>query len=83
MRWTCSTFGEVSVPYRVLVWKLKGKRTFASPRRRWEGNIKIDHQVLGWGGIDWIDLAQDKDRWRALVNMVMQLRVPKMWDLRD
>jgi len=54
--------GEVRVAYRVLVWKPEGKRTFANHRRRWEGYIKIDHQVLRWVGVDWIDLAQDKDR---------------------
>ena len=69
---------EVRVAYRVLVWKSEGKSTFASPRPRWEGNIKIDHQKLGGGGMEWIDLAQDKDRWRPLVNVVMQLRVQKM-----
>jgi hypothetical protein len=73
--------GEVIVAYSVLVWKPERKRTFASPRQRWEGNIKIDHQEMGWGDMNWIDLSQDKDRWRALVNVVMQLRVQKMWGL--
>jgi hypothetical protein len=46
------------------------------PRRRWEDNIKMDLQEVAWGGMDWINLAQDRDRWRALVNAVMNLRVP-------
>jgi hypothetical protein len=46
------------------------------PRRRWEDNIKMDLQEMGWGGMDWIDMAQDRNRWRALVNAVMNLRVP-------
>jgi hypothetical protein len=49
---------------------------FGRPRRRWEDNIKIDLQEVGWGGMDWINLAQDRDRWRAFVNAVMNLRVP-------
>jgi len=58
--------------YRVLVGKPEGKR----PRRRWEDNIKMDLQELGCGGVDWIDLAQERDRWLALVNAVMNFRVP-------
>ena len=61
--------------YRVLVGKPGGKRSLGRPRRRWEDNIKMDLQEVGWGGIDWIDLAEDRDRWRALVNAVMNLRV--------
>ena len=61
--------------YRVLVGKPEGKRPIGRPRRRWE-DIKMDFQEVGCGGIDWIDLAQDRDRWRALVNAVMNLRVP-------
>ena len=53
-----------------------GKRPFGRTRRRWEDNIKIDLQEVRCGGMDWIDLAQDRDRWRALVNAVMNLRVP-------
>jgi hypothetical protein len=61
--------------YRILVGKPEGKRPLRRPRR-WVDSIKIDLRELGWDGIDWIDLAQDRDRWRALVNMVMNLQVP-------
>ena len=56
--------------------KPEGKRPLGRPRRRWEDNIKMDLQKVGRGGMDWIDLGQDKDRWRALVNAVINLRVP-------
>ena len=62
--------------YRVLVGKPVGKRPFGRPRSRWEDNIKMDLQEVGCGGMDWIDLAPDRERWRALVNAVMNLRVP-------
>jgi hypothetical protein len=62
--------------YRVLVGKPKGKRPVGRPRRKWEDNIKMDIQELGYGGTDWIDRGQDRDRWRALVNVVMNIRVP-------
>ena len=62
--------------YRVLVGKTEEKRPFGRPRHRWEGNIKIDHQEVGCEGMDWVELAQDRDRWRALVTAVMNLRVP-------
>jgi len=62
--------------YRVLVGKPEEKRPLGRPRRRWEDNIKMDLQEVGCGGMDWIDLAQDKDMWRALVNAVMNLQVP-------
>ena len=55
--------------------KPEGKRLLGRPRRRWEDNIKMDLQEVGCGGIDWIDLAEDRDRWLALVNAVMNLRV--------
>ena len=56
--------------------KPEGKRPLGRHRRRWEDNIKVDLQEVGCGGMDWIDLAQDRDGWRALVNPVMNLRVP-------
>jgi len=62
--------------YRVLVGKDEGKRPLGRPRRRWEDNIKMDLQEVGNGGIDWIELAQDRERWRALVNAIINLRVP-------
>jgi hypothetical protein len=61
--------------YRVLVGKPEGKKPLGRPRRRWEDNIKIDLQEVGCGGMDWIELAQDRDRWRALVHAVINLRV--------
>jgi hypothetical protein len=57
------------------VWKPEGRKPLGRPRRRWEDNIKMDLQEVGWG-MDWILLAQDRDSWRALVNAVMKLRVP-------
>ena len=61
---------------RVLVGKPEGKRPLGRPRFRWEDNIKMDLQEVGCEGMDWIELAQDKDRWRVLVNAVMNIRVP-------
>jgi hypothetical protein len=62
--------------YWVLVGKPEGKRPMGRPRRRWENNIKMDLQEVGCGGMNWIELAQDRDRWWALVNAVMNFRVP-------
>jgi hypothetical protein len=72
----CSSEGEGRGMYRVLVGKPEGKRPLGRPRRRWEDNIKMDLKEVGCGGLDWIDLAQDGDRWRAVVNQVMNLWVP-------
>ena len=63
--------------YRVLGGKPEGRRPLGRPRPRWKDNIKIDIQEMGCGGIVWIDLAQDRDRWRALMTAVMNLRVPQ------
>jgi hypothetical protein len=68
--------GEKRNAYRILVGKPEGKRPLGRPRRRWVDNIKTDLREIGWDGVDWIDLAQNRDQWRALVNMVMNLRVP-------
>jgi hypothetical protein len=62
--------------YRILVGNPEGKRPLGRPRRRWVENIKMDLREIGWDGGDWIDRAQDRDQWRALVKAVMNLRVP-------
>jgi hypothetical protein len=71
-----STNGTKRNAYRILVGNPEGKRLLGRPRRRWVDNIKMDLRELGLDGVGWIDLAQDKDQWRALVNTVMNLRVP-------
>jgi hypothetical protein len=78
MRWAgyVERMGEGRGVHRVLVGKPEGKRPFERPRHRWEDNIKMDLQEVGGGYGDWMELAQDKDRWRALLNMVMNFRVP-------
>jgi hypothetical protein len=68
--------GEGKGAYRVVLGKLEGKRPLGRPRCRWEDNIKMDLQEVGCGGMDWIELAQDRSRLRTLVNAVMNLRVP-------
>ena len=67
---------EERVVYRVLVGKPEGRRPLGRPRRRWVGNIRMDVQEVGCGYMDWIGLAEDRDRWRTLVSAVMNLRVP-------
>jgi hypothetical protein len=67
--------GEERKVYKVLAGKPEGKRPLERPRRRWEDGIRMDLREIGWGSVDWIQLAQDRDRWRALVNTVMNLRV--------
>jgi len=78
MRWAghVARMGERRGVYRVLVGKSDGKRPLAKSKPRWEGNIKMDHQEVGCGSTNWIELAQDRDRWWTLVNAVMNLRVP-------
>ena len=78
MRWAghVARMGEEMEVYRVLVGKPEGRRPLERPRRRWVDNIRTDLQKVGCGYMDWIGLAQDRDRWRTLVNAVMILRVP-------
>jgi hypothetical protein len=71
----CSTNGAKNT-YRIFVGKPEGKRPLGRPRRRWVDNIKMDLREMGWGCMDWIDLAQDGDQWRDLVNTVMNLPIP-------
>jgi hypothetical protein len=77
MRWArhVARMGEGRKVYRVLVGKQEGKRPLVRPKRRWEDGIKMDLREIGWGGVEWIQLAQDRDRWRAVLNAVMNLRV--------
>jgi hypothetical protein len=78
MRWAghVARMGEGRGVYRVLVGKPEGRRPLERPRRRWEDNIRMDLRGLGCGCVDWMELAQDRDRWRALVSAVMNFRVP-------
>ena len=78
MRWAghVARMGEDRGVHRVLVGKPEGKRLLGRPRRRWEYNVKIDLQKVGGVGGDWMELAQDRDRWRALVNMIVNFRIP-------
>jgi hypothetical protein len=68
--------GEKGNEFRILTGKSEGKRPLGRSGRRWEDNIKMDLREIEWGGMNWIDLAQDRDQWSALVNTVMNLRVP-------
>jgi hypothetical protein len=79
MRWAghVARMGEVRNAYRLLMGKSEGRRPLGRPRRRWLDNIRMDLVKVGWGDVDWIGLAQDRDRWRALVNSVLNLRVPQ------
>ena len=70
----CRAYEDRRGIYRVLVVKPDGKRQLGRPGRKWEDNIKMNHQKVGCGGMDWIELAEDRDRWRALVSAVMNLR---------
>jgi hypothetical protein len=68
--------GERRNAYRILVGEPDRKRPLGRPRHRWVDNIKVDLREIGWDGADWMDMAQDRDQWRDLVNMVLNLRVP-------
>jgi hypothetical protein len=72
--------GEGRNVYRVLAGKPEGKIPLERPSRRWEDGIKMDIREIGWGGVEWIHLAQDRDRWLAVVNAVMNLRVLAPWN---
>jgi hypothetical protein len=71
-----SSHEELRNTYRMLLAKPKGKRPLGEPKISWKDNIKMDVREIGWGGIDWIDLAQDRKQWKAYVNTVKNLRVP-------
>ena len=85
MRWAghVARMGEGSGVHRVLVEKPEGKRPLGRPRRRWEDNIKMDFQEVGGGCGDWMELAQDRDMWQALVSTVRDFQVPKMGEFFD
>jgi hypothetical protein len=78
MKWAghVARMGEKKNAYRILVQSQERKRPLGRPRRKLVDNIKIDLREIGWDGVDWIELALDRDQWRALVNTVMNLRVP-------
>ena len=78
LRWAghVARMEEGRVVYKVLVGKLEGKRPLGRPRRRWEDNIKLDLEEVGRAGGDWMEFAQDRDRWRAFVSTVMNFQVP-------
>jgi hypothetical protein len=78
VRWAehVSRMGEKKNTHKILVGKPEGKRPLGRPRRRWVDNIKMDLREIGWDGVDWMDMVQDRDQWKALVNTVLNLRVP-------
>jgi hypothetical protein len=78
MRWACyvARTGEKRNAYRLLMGKPEGKRPLGRTRRRWVDNIRLDLGEVGWGDVDWIGLAKDRNKWKALVNSVLNLRVP-------
>jgi hypothetical protein len=78
MRWigNVARIGETRSAYNISVGKHDGKKPLGKSRRRWEGNIRMDLREIGWEFVDWIHLDQDRDQWRALMNTVMNLRVP-------
>jgi hypothetical protein len=72
----CSNNGEKRNTYRIFIGRPEGKRPLGRPRRKWMDNIKTDFREIGWDGMGWIHLGQDRGQWRAPVNTVMNLRVP-------
>jgi hypothetical protein len=78
IRWAghATRMGEKRNAYRLLVGKPEGKRPLGRPRRRWVDNIRMDLREVGWGNVGWIGLAKDRNRWRGLVNSVLNVRVP-------
>jgi hypothetical protein len=68
--------GEERIVYRLLVGKPEGRKPIGRPRRWWAGNIRMDLVEVGWGDVDWVGMAQDRDKWRALLNWLLNLRVP-------
>jgi hypothetical protein len=78
MRWSrhVARMGEKRNAFRILVGKPEGKRPLGRPRHRWVDEIKMDLREIGWDGVDWIDMAQNRDQWRVLVNTVLNLWVP-------
>jgi len=78
MRWAghVARMGDIRIAHSILIGKPKGRRPLGRSRRRWEDNIRMDLKGIEWEGVDWIYLAQDRDKWRALVNPVMNLWVP-------
>jgi hypothetical protein len=78
IRWAghVARIGEKRNAYKIVVGKPEGKRPLGRPRRRWVDNIKMDLRAIGWDGVEWIDMDQDRDQWRAFVNTVLNLRVP-------
>jgi hypothetical protein len=76
MAWHVARIGEKNNAYRILVGEPGGKGPLGIPRRKWVDKIKIHLREIGWDGVHWIDMAQDRDHWRAFVNTVLKLRVP-------
>jgi hypothetical protein len=76
MSWEGHVNGKRRNMYRLLVGKPEGKKLLGRPRHRWVDNIRMDLEEVGWGDVDWIGLVQDRNRWRAVVNSVLNLRVP-------
>jgi hypothetical protein len=76
MGWTCSTYGRDKNEYKILIGKPEGNNRLGRTRRRWEHNIRMDLMEIGWKGVDWIHLAQDRDQWRAVLDIALNLWVP-------